>query len=159
MDTNEVKKLTYIRTLLGAYRDVDREKVVWEGTDVISLAMARQVAMSGVLPNPYQIEGFSPNGMGPGGIVGRALVLDRFLALLPHYCLESIGDIHDLRYALGGSKSSKTRADIEFRDLIHVAGRGLGWYKRFHFWRISWVYFAFVKGLGDRYFRWTKGGS
>ncbi len=97
--------------------------------------------------------------MGPEGIVGRALVPDRFIGLLPRYCLESIGDVHDLRYWLGGNDLDKARADDEFRRLIQVAGQHLGWYKRFRLWRISWVYFAFVRGLGGKCFHWIKKGE
>lgn len=150
----ELKKLAYIQHLLGEDQGIDPSKTVWLGSEVMSLSEARDIASTGILPNPYLIEKteFVPNGMGPQGIVGRALVPDRFPMLLPRHCLESIGDAHDLRYALGGTRNARARADNEFKRLIQIAGRRLSWYKRFRLWRISWVYFAFVRGFGKRCF-------
>lgn len=156
MTDYEKIKLAYIKRLLSLSQGLPLEKVVWAGVEELTLAQAREVAGTRILPNPYLIEGFKPNGMGPKGIVGRALVLDRFPSLLPRYCLESIGDIHDLRYRLGGSYAERARADEEFRRLIQVAGRELNWLQRFRLWRISWVYFAFVRGFGGWFFNWIK---
>lgn len=155
MTKDETQKYLYLQRLLGELRESGKgTTAIYLGKEEVSLASARLTAESDILPNPYLISGFTPNGMGPGNIIGRALVPNRFPGLLPQYCLESIGDLHDMLYSIGGSKKDRLSADKLFRNLIMVASRGLPWYKRFRLWRISWVYFAFVRGLGKWFFFW-----
>lgn len=88
--------------------------------------------------------GVPVNGMGGAGI--SRFVPDWFPLLLPPYCLEAIGDLHDYRYAV--ADGTRAEIDLQFRQLILKCGDNKSWINRLRLYRIGWLYWIGVRLFG-----------